>query len=155
MKSTLSRYGSRALSPWNRFPLGLFRDEMEDLWSRFLPAEGGGELVRYLPRIDVSESDKMIEVKADVPGFKPEDIDVQLHDDLLTITGTMHEEKTKEDEGRTYHVVERRSGSFSRSITLPTEVDDTHVEAKFEGGVLTIVLPKTEAAKSHKIEIKS
>lgn len=154
MKSALATRGSRFLTPWTRFPLGMLRDEMDDLFTRWVGEEDGGGLAR-LPKVDVAETDKAIEVKADIPGYKPEDIHVELHGDMLTISGSTKEEETKEDEARTYHVVERRSGSFTRSMTLPCPVTDTAVEAKYVDGVLTVRLPKTEEAKTHKIEIKS
>jgi HSP20 family protein len=76
-----------------------------------------------------------------------------VHGNTVTVSGNRREEK--EDKGKTYHRVERRSGSFSRTITLPCEVDTKEVAAEYTNGVLNVVLPKCEKAKLSKISIKS
>ena len=109
---------------------------------------------RLAPRIDVSETNGTVEVTAELPGVAEEDVDVTLTDDLLTIKGEKKSET--EDTQKNYHVVERSYGAFQRSIRLPFEVDPKQVEARFEKGVLKVVLPKPPEveAKSQKIEIK-
>jgi HSP20 family protein len=104
--------------------------------------------------LDVLENDQEIEVTASIPGVKPEEIDISVTGDMLTIKGETLEEKEKEQEG-SYHLRERRWGSFSRSIRLPTMVKADKAEANFENGVLTLRLPKIEEAKTKSITIKA
>ena len=112
------------------------------------------------PRFDISETDTEVEVKTDVPGFKAEEIDIEVRDEVLTIRGEQSEEKKSSDEGtsddkRTYHRVERRTGSFSRSVWLPCPVNTEGIEAELQDGVLTVALPKSKAAKACKVKVKS
>ena len=107
------------------------------------------------PRINVSESDGNIEVTAEMPGVEEKDVSIELVNDTLTIGG---EKKTeKEEREKDFHLVERSYGSFKRAIRLPFEADASKAEAKFENGVLTVLLPKPpeEKAKARKIELKS
>lgn len=101
---------------------------------------------KIAPRIDISETDKEIEVTADLPGVDEKDIDVKLVDEILTIKGEKKSEveKTEKD----FHLVERSYGSFERSTRLPSEVDADKVKAVFKQGVLKITLPKTHSEKS-------
>jgi HSP20 family protein len=101
------------------------------------------------PRLDVAETKDAYEVHADLPGFAEKDIEVQVEGKVLTVSAKR--EDTREQDGKTWHVVERSYGSFSRSVTLPHAVDSAKVEATFADGVLKLVLPKPEAAK---IEVK-
>jgi HSP20 family protein len=102
--------------------------------------------------IDVAEDDGAYIVKASVPGIKADDLDVSIIDNVLTIKGEIKEEKDVDEEK--YHLRERRWGSFSRSITLPTAVDVDAVDASYEDGVLTLNVPKTEESKVKRIPIK-
>ena len=140
-------------------PLRGLRRQMDDLWNRFFEApaapsstwpgaEGG-----FVPSVDVKETDKAIEVTAEIPGMKPEEIDVSLVGDLLTIKGEKKEEK--EEKGENYHLLERSYGSFSRSFRLPVEVERGKVEAKHKDGVLHLVLPKGKQAATTKIKVKA
>lgn len=121
-----------------------------------LPAafRGEGEDSR-LPRIDVHEADHAIEIEAELPGVDEKDIDVQVADNLLTIRGEKKLERKDEKEGQ-YRVSERSYGSFTRSMTLPFDVDPEAVEATFKNGVLKLTLPKpAEAqAQARRIAIK-
>ena len=101
--------------------------------------------------LDVVESDDEYVVKASVPGINPDDLEITLSGRTLTIRGETKEE-TESEEGK-YHLRERRYGSFSRSMSLPTEVNEKDVEASYEAGVLTLILPKTEAVKPKRIEV--
>ncbi len=104
------------------------------------------------PAVDMYQTDKDVVVKASLPGVKPEDLDISVVGDTLTIKGeTKGEEKVAREN---YFYQERRFGSFSRSLTLPVAVQTERADAKFEDGVLTLTLPKAEAAKAKKIEIK-
>ena len=106
---------------------------------------------RWELALDVSESDDAYQVKASLPGIDPEDIDITYNANTLTIKGEIKEEKEVEE--ARYHVRERRYGSFSRSITLPTEIKDAEVEASYDAGVLKLTLPKTEPIKPKRIEV--
>ncbi|MGI9327637.1 MAG: Hsp20/alpha crystallin family protein, partial [Pseudomonadales bacterium] len=81
------------------------------------------------------------------------EIEIQLNGNVLTVSGERKEEQ--EEKGKTYHCVERRIGTFSRSMTLPCPVEEDEVAAAFKDGVLTITLPKTDEAKTRKIKIKT
>lgn len=101
--------------------------------------------------LDVSENQNAYVVKASIPGIDPDNIEITLHDNLLTIRGEMQQEDEKEDEQ--YHLRERRFGSFMRSISLPAAVNSEQVEAICENGVLTLTIPKTEESKPRRISI--
>jgi HSP20 family protein len=127
---------------------------MEDLFSRAFGEEGGlWPSERIVPSLDLAETDGTIEVRMDIPGMEAKDIDIQVNGNLLTISGERKEEKV--EKGKTYHRIERRTGSFSRSVTLPCPVKDEAVDAQYKSGILTVKLPKTEEAKSKKITVKS
>ncbi len=102
--------------------------------------------------IDLTENDDNFVVKASLPGMDPNDLEVMVQDNVLTIQGEMKSEEENKDER--YHLRERRWGSFSRSIGLPSNVDAGKVQAEYENGVLCLTLPKTEEAKPRRIQIK-
>ncbi|HOF19453.1 MAG TPA: Hsp20/alpha crystallin family protein [Phycisphaerae bacterium] len=126
---------------------------MSDLLDRFFgdfgwPTERGA----WAPALDVAERDDAIIVRAELPGMKADDIDLQVQGNTLTIRGEKKE--SHEDKGENYHHVERRWGSFQRVIPLPESVDADHIDAKYADGVLQVTLPKTERAKPRKITVK-
>ena len=133
--------------------------EMDDLLQKmwvdfpFHNLEEGTNL-SWSPRLDVSETDKALEIVADLPGMEKKDINVSLDGDLLTIKGEKKEVKEKKD--KHYHSIERRSGSFYRALRLPVAVESDKIDATFKEGVLTLTLPKSkEAAKKvAQIEVK-
>lgn len=117
--------------------------------SRLLaPANGG----RWMPDVDVTEEKDRILVRADLPGMKQEDIMVEVSDGVLTIKGERKAE-VQTQEGKTYRL-ERSSGSFLRSFTLPAGVDATKVNATYKSGVLEIALPKLAEAKAKQIKVE-
>jgi HSP20 family protein len=103
--------------------------------------------------LDVYETDNELVVKAALPGIKPEDVDITLTGDCLTIKGEAKAEDNVKEED--YFLHERRYGAFSRAVTLPVPVVGDKAEAKFENGVLTISLPKAEEVKPKPIKVKS
>jgi HSP20 family protein len=113
-------------------------------------AQGGGPAT--LP-LDVAENENEFVVKASLPGVKPEDVRITVHGDTLTIQGESKFEEEKK--GERWHLRERRSGSFQRSIMLTTAVNSDKAQAHFEHGVLTLTLPKSEQAKPRQIKIGS
>lgn len=135
-------------------PLATLRGEMDELFERmFGSSEDGMVFGKLSPQLDLSETDGHIEVRMDVPGVQAKELDIRISGNRLTVSGERKEEK--EEKGKTYYRSERRSGSFSRSITLPCEVDEKKIEAQCRDGVLTVTLPKVAAAKTHKIEVKA
>ncbi len=155
MSTALSTRISRGLAPlFSHEPFHTLQEEMDDLIGRF-SADWNGEWLRgvMVPSIDVTESDNSLEVRMDVPGVKSDEINIEVTGNTLRVSGERKEEK--EEKGKTYHRVERRSGSFARSLTLPCAVRDDKVSAESHEGVLTITLPKTEESKTHKVKVKS
>lgn len=116
--------------------------------------DSGSELV---PQIDISETDKEIQVTADLPGMDEKDIEVMLSDGILTIQGERKAEKEEKDEKKSFHRVERSYGLYRRAIPLPADVEEDKVKANFAKGVLTIKMPKSATAKSRvkKISVKA
>jgi len=117
-------------------------------WSRLGTFFGGEALA-----LDMYETDNDVVIEATIPGVKAEEIDVQVSGNVLTIKGELKEEKKEKKASYIYQ--ERRFGSFSRSVTLPTDVDADKAAAEFEHGVLTLTLPKSEAVKPKSIKIKT
>ena len=103
--------------------------------------------------VDVYQTEDEVSIKATVPGLKAEDIQISITEDTLSISGEIESEH--EEESREYFVRERRVGSFSRSMSLPVNVDADKATADFEDGILTITLPKVEAEKPKMISVKT
>lgn len=143
----------RAMTPWTG--MSLLRREMDRLFERvFEPKWTEVEaMTEWWPRIDLSETDAALVVKAEIPGVEAKDIQVSLQDQVLTVKGEKRQEKEEKDEQ--YHRVERSYGSFARTVTLPATVDPEKVTADFKDGLLTITLPKTPAAKGTFIPVKA
>ncbi len=107
------------------------------------------------PAVDVLEKNDAYVVKASLPGWKPENVDVTFEDGVLTLKGEVNEENTSSDENTRWHRREIRRASFARSIALPTQVEPDKANAEFENGVLTLTLPKAEAVKPKQIKINT
>jgi HSP20 family protein len=106
-----------------------------------------------VPTMDLYQTENDIVVKMGLPGVKPDDIQISVTNGVLCIRGEVKEEEEKKE--KTYHLRERRYGSFSRSVTLPSNVDVEKSDADFENGILTLTLPKAEEAKSKTITVKA
>jgi len=105
----------------------------------------------WVPEVDIHEESDAFVLTADLPGMKKEDVEITVEDNTLSFTGERRfEEKSEKD---AYRRLERGYGKFSRSFSLPTHVDSAKVEARYADGVLTVRVPKTEAARSRKVEI--
>jgi HSP20 family protein len=126
----------------------LWRESFVRPWSRVGTFFGGESLA-----LDMYETGSEVVVEAVLPGVKPEEVDVQVTGNVLTIKGERKEEK--KEETAAYIFQERSYGSFCRSLTLPTKVDVDQAKAEFENGVLKLTLPKSEAVKPRSIEIKT
>ncbi len=112
-----------------------------------------GESSELVPACDISETADHIMVKADLPGIDAKNIEIDLSGNLLTIRGEKQEDHKEENES--YHWMERRFGSFTRTFTLPADVKQDGIDATYKDGVLTISIPKAESAVRKRIEVKS
>lgn len=111
------------------------------------------DVPRYAPAFEVKETKDAFIFKADVPGLKEQDIEVNVTGSRLTVSGKREAEK--EDKGETFYAYERSYGRFTRSFTVPEQTDLAHVKAELNNGELTIVLPKTATAVAKKIPVAS
>lgn len=143
-----------AIERWDPFREAIsLRDAMNSLFQESfvrptgIPAHDGRQA---LP-LDVSESEDEFVVKASMPGVKPEDVQVTVRGDMLMIRGDVAAEEEKQ--GERWHVRERRFGTFQRSVTLGEPVDAARAKSSYEHGVLTLLLPKSEAARPQQIKI--
>ena len=134
-------------------PFSMLRHEMDNLLSRFSGADGDWASFSNMPPVDVSETEGNLQVRVDLPGIKPEEVHLEVLDNVLTLRGERKDEK--EEKGKSFHRVERRFGSFARSIRLPCAVVANRVEALCKDGVLTITLPQSEESKAQRIKVKS
>ncbi len=143
------------LQQWNPF------QEFENLLERY--NKSGASLAKqfntdlsfadWAPSVDIEEADDKYLIKADLPGVDKKDIDVKLENGVLSIRGEKQTE-TETGKGTKRHRTERFHGSFARSFTLPDAVKADEVDASYKDGVLTLHIPKAEAAKPKSIEIK-
>ena len=139
-------------------PFLMLRREMEHLFDNVLSgpsqASTSGAATIVAPRMDISEDDKEIKVVAEMPGTTPDKLEVSIDDDVLTIRGEREQER--ETSRKNYHLIERSVGVFQRSLRLPTAVDASQVQARFDNGVLTLSIPKTGAKEgSRRVLIRS
>jgi HSP20 family protein len=138
--------------------LSSLQHEVNRLFGSFfdLPAfENGaaGARRRWIPAIDLAETADEYVLRADLPGMSTEDVKIELEDNVLTLSGerkSEHEEKTD-----SYHRIERASGSFSRSLTLPHGIDPAAITARFADGVLEVRIPRPEQRKPHLVTIET
>ena len=106
----------------------------------------------WQPPVDIVETQEAVELRADMPGLKPAELDIKVENGVLTIRGERKDEH--ETKGATYHTYERRYGTFARSFSLPKLVDAENVKAKYVDGVLTVTLPKKAEAKPKAIQVQ-
>jgi HSP20 family protein len=129
-------------------PLRLVRDWMRwDPFGQMMPVQSA-----WNPQFEVRETGDSFLFKADLPGIKQENVDIQLHGNRLQITGH-REDEHEEKEGDNIYAYERSFGSFSRAFTLPENADTDHVACDLKEGVLTLVIPKKKGAQPRKIQI--
>lgn len=145
----------RYLKPWNGTGsqiLDVFRREMDDFVGRLQdPGNWSDELASFAPRTNVAETDKQYEITLDLPGMRPEQFNIELHEGRLTVSGERSSEEAQE--GKTFHRVERFFGKFSRTFNLGQDVDDSGVRAEYREGVLHIIIPKTEKAQPKRVQV--
>jgi HSP20 family protein len=135
--------------PLTTFP-ATFRT-FEDALARMLNEPGGAR--PWSPAVDIYETENELILKADLPDVKLEDIEVRVENQTLTLKGERKFEK--DDSIRGHHRIERAYGSFERSFTVPASVDAEKVAAEYKNGVLTVRLPKKEAAKPRQVKIEA
>jgi len=145
MSEIIRRRPGRALSLWEAmdrfFEEGFVRPWLPMAWE----ASGGFAL-------DMYETDEAFVIKTSAAGMQPEDVDIDISNNVLTIRGEARKEE--EEEGARYHRMERYYGRFERSVALPTRVDVEKIEATLKDGVLTIEIPKAEEVRPKKVTIK-
>jgi len=142
------------LTKWDPFR------EMEDVFDRYnkalsWPRLGASEIMTggdWAPRVDIAETEKEFIIKAEVPEVKKDEVKISVDNGVLSIRGERKQEK--EEKGKKFHRVERYYGSFTRSFTLPDNVDETKIEASFKDGMLNIQIPKSEKSKPKAIDVK-
>ena len=140
---------------WKNQEISKMRRDMQRLFNRFwygfgvpmFPEEAGG-----IPSIDISETEDTLTIKAVFPGINPEDMDISVTDDTLFIQGKTREETVEENAG--YQRVEKRSGSFSRTISLPCRIKVDEIKAVYKEGILKITMPKCEPDKARGVRIQ-
>ncbi len=130
--------------------------EMNRLFSSFFDsptarANGGASTRRWIPAMDLVETAEHFVLKADLPGIEQSDVNIELEKNVLTVVGERKTEHEEKHEG--YYRLERATGSFSRSLTLPEGVDADGVTASFDNGVLEVRIPKPAAAKPRRVQI--
>ncbi|HEY7890789.1 MAG TPA: Hsp20/alpha crystallin family protein [Solirubrobacteraceae bacterium] len=136
-------------------PRGLMRwepfSELGDLRGRLIDELFEGRQREWSPAIDVVRENGDLVVRADVPGIKPEEVKIEVEDDILTVSGE-HEER-KEEKDKNFLRRERRYGSFSRSMTLPPGVEAKKIKAKTHDGIVEVTIPLPQEAKKEKVKI--
>ena len=151
--TTLTRTQTATPSVRISDPFSVIRREMNELFSNLWGPNGNGTLpASFAPALDVAERDNCFELHMDIPGMETKDIDIQVQGNTVTVTGSRQEEK--EEIGKSFHRIERSSGSFTRTVTLPCNVTEKEVAAEYTNGVLSVVLPKSEDARPKKVAIK-
>lgn len=150
-ESGLAKASPRSPDRWgNDFVNAIERFYRDPFVSPFAPMAGGSDWLT--PRMNISESENAVTVSMEVPGVKPEDVQIEVTGDTLTVRGEKHCEKSEKDEGYQYNECEY--GSFFRSIDLPTGVDTSNVNAKCRNGLLNITLKKRPEAQPKRITVQ-
>lgn len=135
------------------------QDEVERMFRSFLgTGMGGGESApstagAWSPALDVEETEEAFVLHVELPGCRPEDVEVNLEENVLTVTGERRFYDEREAEG--FRRIERRFGRFHRAVRLPDRVDPDRVEASFENGLLTVNVPKAEEARPRRIQVRA
>ena len=138
-------------NPWSLFDQ--LQHELGRSHGFLAKTEDNGDVVTsdWAPAVDIKEEENQFLIVADIPGVDPKDIEVHMENGILTIKGERESEKKTEREG--YKRIEREHGVFYRRFTMPEGVNAEGIEAKTDKGVLTVVIPKQEAAKPRKITV--
>lgn len=148
---TMTRPSTRAADLQSTF--GRLNRLMDDMFVTWPQAGGEGDSLvgTWLPPVDVVEDKDTVRISAELPGIRPEDVKINLENNVLTIRG--EKQQQNREEGQRVQRFERLYGSFERSFTVPNSVDADRIEASYEHGVLTVALPKVEKAKPRSISV--
>lgn len=152
MRSIERRRPERQLGRWPSPFTRFFEDVISDLESEFPDVSQWWGPGRFAPALDVVEDEDQVTVSVEVPGVGKDDIQITVHNGVLTLKGEKSDEKKSKDAG--YHRMERRYGKFEKGVRLPEYVDEEKIEASYRDGVLTLTMPKSERARPKSIEIK-
>jgi HSP20 family protein len=125
--------------------------EMNRVFDTFFGGRPNGGTRRWVPAMDLVETDDHLVLRADLPGLERDDVNVEVKDGILTISGERKAEHEERTDG--FHRVERAFGGFSRSLSLPEGVDPEQVNAEFDKGVLEVRIPKPEERQPHRVQI--
>jgi len=131
-------------------------DRLFDDFTRGWPTMGwptAGRTAELMPSMDVAETDKEIEITAELPGLEEKDVQVNVADNVLTIKGEKKSEKEQKD--KNYRMFERSYGSFSRTLELPAGINPDNIKASLVNGVLKVTVPKPAPAQVKKVEVKA
>lgn len=145
---------ARDIARWEPFKeLAALRDEVDRLFDSFFGRLPSIEIERrWMPAINLEETEEEYIVNAELPGIKKEDIELKLTEDGLTISG--ERKRSKEEKGKTFHRVEMAYGRFQRTLSFPEEVVPDKAKATYKDGILTIRVPKSLRSKPKEIEIE-
>lgn len=155
-KSLLPIGRDRSIAGTDHHPFTSLQREIDRLFDDFtrgFPSFSRGVAPALVPSMDVTETDKEIEITAELPGLEEKDVQVNVADNILTIKGEKKVEKEEKD--KNYRLVERSYGSFSRTLELPDGVNTDGIKAGIAKGVLTVTIPKPAPAQAKKIDVKS
>ena len=128
-------------------------DRLFEDFSRGFPTIAGNGATALMPSMDVTETDKEIEITAELPGLEEKDVQINVADNILTIRGEKKAEKEQKD--KNYRLVERSYGSFERTLELPEGVNADAIKANISKGLLKVTVPKPAPTQAKKIEVKS
>ena len=128
-------------------------DRLFEDFSRGFPTIAGNGATALMPSMDVTETDKEIEITAELPGLEEKDVQINIADNILTIRGEKKAEKEQKD--KNYRLVERSYGSFERTLELPEGVNADAIKANISKGLLKVTVPKPAPTQAKKIEVKS
>lgn len=152
---------STVMTEWSPFS-GIFslKEAMDRLFNESFWAPFGlledpqkeTRLARFSPRVDISETEQQIKLRADLPGIDPEKINVEVAEDSIKLSGRM--ERSSEEKRENYYRIERIEGEFSREFMLPSKVDPSKVDARAKNGVLTIILQKLPSEQKKKVRVQ-
>jgi HSP20 family protein len=133
--------------------LDSLQSDVNRLFDSFFGSRPGDGIrrQRWVPAMDLVEEDDSLVLRADLPGMSEDDVNIEVKDGVLTVSGERKAEEKKQGEG--YYRVERAFGSFSRSLSIPEGIDPEQVSAQFDNGVLEVRIPKPAERKPHRVQI--
>ncbi|MEB3160646.1 MAG: Hsp20/alpha crystallin family protein [Synechocystis sp.] len=127
--------------------------QMNQLFDEvFLPTERSGDRLAFSPMAELTENDEAYVLKVELPGIKPEELDIQASKDSISIMGERQDTRESESDG--FRRTEFRYGKFHRVIPIPGMIQNTDVKADYEAGILTLTLPKAEESKNKVVKVQ-